>query len=157
MQRTTVSSGLLVGGAVTEAAVEPVPMADSTATVAFVFGEAPEVEGHETVETDAAEEDLYEDPLDAIERHLAVLDSGSASEDAVSESTDALLTALGGGYEPETRFVIVKELLDQVDMDLRSLLRRHLEDIRDEARDFDKEELADRAERLLQRLELAQK
>ena len=87
----------------------------------------------------------------------AVLDSGSASEDAVSESTDMLLTALGGGYEPETRFVIVKELLDHVDMDLRSLLMRHLEDIRDEARDFDKQELADRAEQLLQRLELAQK
>ena len=106
IQPTTISSEISLGAvAAMELATEPAPMPDSTGTVAVVIGEAPETEGHEAVETDAEENaaaDLYEDPLDAIERHLAVLGSGSASEDTVSTSTDALLTALGGA-ETEAR------------------------------------------------------
>ena len=71
----------------------------------------------------------------------------------MTSSTDALLTALGGGYEPEVRIEIVKRLLDKVDDSLHSLLAKHVRDIRDEARDFDKEELEKAAEKLLEQLE----
>ncbi len=58
-----------------------------------------------------------------------------------------------GGYDPEVRLEIVRGLLGNVDPMLHSLLARHLENIRDEARDFDKEALAEAAERLLRSLE----
>ena len=77
----------------------------------------------------------------------------AAPEGAVSVSTDALLTALGGGYKLETRIQIVKGLLDKVDDSLYSLLAVHLEDIWAEARDLEKEKLAQEAKRLLKRLE----
>jgi hypothetical protein len=97
--------------------------------------------------------DPMEDELGTIRRHLAVLGDASALESARDASTDALLTALSGGYEPGVRIRIVKGLLVNVDDSLTSLLVEHLKDIRDEARDFGVETLARAAEELLQRLE----
>ena len=68
---------------------------------------------------------------------------------------DALLTALSGGYEPEMRLRIVKEILDKVDVGLLSLLATHVEEIRAEAGDFGKEDLVTEANRLLRRLQPA--
>jgi hypothetical protein len=101
----------------------------------------------------AEEPDPMEDELGTLRRHLAVLGDASAPESARDASTDALLTALSGGYEPGVRIRIVKGLLENVDDSLTSLLVEHLKDIRDEARDFGVEALARTAEELLQRLE----
>ena len=90
--------------------------------------------------------------VDAIRRHLAVLTNASAPERARRISVDALLTALSGGYELETRVEIATALLETVDDSMRSLLAEHLRDIEDEARDFDRQELAATAGRLLERL-----
>ncbi len=95
---------------------------------------------------------LDEDPLEAVQRHLAVVANASAAEETRAVSTDALLTALSGGYEPEVLIQIVKGLLGRVDVAYESLLAEHLRDIRDEAADFGKEDLAKEAERLLKRI-----
>ncbi len=94
-----------------------------------------------------------EDPQAAIERHLATVENTTFSGEDRLVSQDALLTPLSGGYDPEVRLEIVRGLLGNVDPMLHSLLARHLENIRDEARDFDKEALAEAAERLLRSLE----
>ena len=75
-----------------------------------------------------------------------------AADDAY---TDELLTALGGGYEPEARLEMVLELVDRVDESLYSLLVEHLLDIADEARAFGEEGLARKAEQVIKRLEPA--
>ncbi len=139
-------------------AVEPVRAPDSTGTAAIVLAGAVEVDEPEAVEAEAEEEtpadvEADEDPLDTIRRHLAVVAHASSPERARSASTDALLTALSGGYELETRIEIVKGLFSNIDNSLVSLLVEHLRDIREEARDFDREELVNEAERLLKRLE----
>ena len=94
-----------------------------------------------------------EDPLDAIQRHLMILAGGSSLEEDLEASTDALLTALSGGYELEMRLAIARRLVENVDVSLHSLLAAHLEDIRSEAEAFDKLDLAQQAARLLKGLE----
>jgi hypothetical protein len=66
---------------------------------------------------------------------------------------DELLTDLGGGYEPDARLEMVLQLIERVDESLHSLLIAHLFDIADEARAFGEEDLAERAEQLVERLE----
>ena len=92
----------------------------------------------------------------ALDRHLAVLTNPSAPEKARKISEDALLNALGGGYEPERRIGIVKILVGQVDVALHSLLAKHLEDIRAEAREAGDVKLDKEADRLLKQLEPTQ-
>ena len=135
------------------------PAERSTRSVAgttsiFTLRRAAGGESRSTLEVPAGDPvaDVYAD-VRSVERHLAVLHNSSAPERARTVSTDALLTALSGGYEVETRLEIVKELLDEVEESMLSLLAAHLRDIRDEARDFGKEELAKDAEGLLRRLE----
>jgi hypothetical protein len=93
-----------------------------------------------------------DDPVGAIRRHLAVLDDPTAPESAWAVSTDALLTALSGGYELGVRVQIVKALLGRVDAAYNSLLAEHLHAIHREAADFEKEDLAREAKQLLKRL-----
>jgi hypothetical protein len=95
-------------------------------------------------------------PLDAkraIERHLAVLATRSAADEARQTSEDALLTALGGGYAPEVRLQIVRGLLGAIDVAYNSLLAEHLKDILAEARELDKAKVATAAARLLRSIE----
>jgi hypothetical protein len=89
----------------------------------------------------------------SIDRHLAILANVSAPEDARKVSEDALLTALGGGYEPEVRIQIVRGLLGKVDVAYNSLLAKHLEDIRLEAQEIGNEKVLQEAARLLKNLE----
>jgi hypothetical protein len=97
-----------------------------------------------------------DDGLRAIHRHLAVLANANAPERAREVSTDALLTALSGGYEPELRLEIVKGLLGRVPVAYESLLAEHLVDIRAEAEAFGLDDLADKTKRLLRQLELSE-
>jgi hypothetical protein len=96
-----------------------------------------------------------EDTVVTLERHLAVVSNRSAPERAVKVSTDALLTALSGGYDPEMRLEIVKGLLGRLDVAYHDLVVGHLEEIRAEAEDFDKKDLVREATRLLRQLEPA--
>jgi hypothetical protein len=91
--------------------------------------------------------------LRPIERHLSVMANDSAPEQATTVSADALLTALSGGYEPETRIEIAGELLDKIDESMLSLLAAHLRDIQQEAQELGKDDIAKAAERMLKRLE----
>jgi hypothetical protein len=84
-----------------------------------------------------------------IRSHLAVLSGDSASEEQLSTSKAALLTALGGGYEPNLRLQIVQEILSKVDVAYYSLLAKHLESIRDEAMETGNETIVKEASRLL--------
>jgi hypothetical protein len=88
-----------------------------------------------------------------IEKHLSVLANESAPERATVVSTDALLTALSGGYEPEVRLEIVQALLDEIDVAYYDLLARHLEDIRTEALESGREALARAAAGVLDQIE----
>jgi hypothetical protein len=89
----------------------------------------------------------------ALFRHLAALSEQTTSETRRRDAEDALLTALGGGYEPSMRFDIVRLLIGKVDVAYESLLARHLEDISLEAREAGDQKLARKAERLLEKLE----
>jgi hypothetical protein len=82
-----------------------------------------------------------------------VLAEGATDGEARKAAEDALLTALSGGYELEVRMRIVRALADRIDAGLRSLLASHLEDIRSEARDTGRNDLAEEAEGLLKKLE----
>ena len=129
---------------------EAAPSPAKASSVIFLEGEARDVEVEQHAEPDVVETD---DLLGSLERHTAVLNNPSAPEAALEVSEDALLTALSGGYEPEVRIEIVGVLIDHVDVALHDLLIRHLENLRDEAQDFEKDELVAQAERLLKRLE----
>ena len=94
-----------------------------------------------------------DDAPQSLQGHMAVLANASAPERARSVSTDALLTALSGGFELEQRLAIVRALIGNVDVAYDSLLREHLWDIEAEARAFDREGLAQEATGLLERLE----
>ena len=94
-----------------------------------------------------------DDPLRELEAQMRVLAGKGSSEDERAAAQDALLTALGGGYEPEVRLALVRGLAAHVDASLHSLLARHLEDIEEEARAFDDEVLRQRAETLRKQLE----
>ena len=88
-----------------------------------------------------------------LQRHLAVVTNSAAPDSALDVSMAALLTALGGGYEPEFRLKIVKGVLDRIDMAYYGLLAGHLEDIRAEAEDLGLDDLARQAAGLLDSLE----
>ncbi len=154
---TTISASDLGGAAVPDAVeiaeptAEPVP----AASIPMLLSGGFDVVEHPSSDREAAEEE-EEDPLQAIERHLMILANGSSPQEDLGASTDALLTALSGGYEPEIRLQIVKGLLGQVDVAYESLLAEHLRDIRDEAMDFENEIVAKEAEKLLKRLEPAE-
>ncbi len=92
------------------------------------------------------------DPVTEIQRMLAVLANTSAPESAREVARDALLEALGGGYEVGLRLMVVEALVDVVDPAYHSLLARHLVDIRDEAVELELEQAAGDAARLLKRL-----
>ncbi len=79
--------------------------------------------------------------------------NASAPEKARTVSREALLTALGGGYEPEVRLQIVRGLLGRVDVAYNSLLAKYLEDIRLEAQEIGNKKLAKEAIRLLKNLD----
>jgi hypothetical protein len=111
---------------------------------------ASQVAGEEAIEDAAAE---ATDTHKTIERHLVVIANASAPARARRTSEDALLTALGGGYEPEVRLEIVRGLLGNVDVAYNSLLIKHLEDIRSEAMEFGNEKAAKEANDLLKRLD----
>jgi hypothetical protein len=96
---------------------------------------------------------LRSDPITAIDRHLAVLANASAIEKARRASEDALLTALGGGYEPDVRLRIVRGLLGKIDTSYNSLLAKQLVHIRDEAQQIGDKSVAKEAARLLGSLE----
>ena len=91
-----------------------------------------------------------------VDRHIAVLARKDASDENRKTSLEALLTALGGGYTPGKRLEIVTTLLGEVDVALRSLLVKHLEDIRIEAKEMGKDGLVKETERLLEKLEPSQ-
>jgi hypothetical protein len=93
-----------------------------------------------------------EEDLQILERHLAVVANRSAPESAVDVSTDALLTALSGGYGPEVRLKIVRGVLPRIDVAFEALLVGHLEEIRAEADGTGAADLAAAAARLLERL-----
>jgi hypothetical protein len=88
-----------------------------------------------------------------IDRHLTVLANMSSPEEARRASEDALLTALGGGYEPGVRLQIVRALTGTLDAAYDSLLMKHLEDIRIEAEEFGSNKVAAEATKLLKRFE----
>jgi hypothetical protein len=105
-----------------------------------------------------------EAPADASTDVVFVTGAALSTEEAVSieepevapsdtEYVDGLLTALGGGYEPEERLDMVVQLMERVDQDLHSLLVAHLLDIADEARALGEDRLANRAEQLIRKLE----
>ena len=109
----------------------------------------------EPVEEVVSEEVATE--FETIQRHLSVMANPSAPERATDVSRDSLLTTLSGGFDPELRLEIVKTLIHRVDASYHTLLAAHLEDIRSEAVDFGKDDLASEAERLLKRLDSAGK
>jgi hypothetical protein len=90
-----------------------------------------------------------------IERHLAIVAGNGASEDQLRASEDALLTALGGGYEADLRLQIVRRLAGTLDVVYDSLLAKHLEDIRLEAMELGNRKVADEAAELLKRFDLS--
>ena len=152
-----ISGRVVVGGANSEApqldaAVDPATTASGTTSVLVVRGEPMTPEDSTAGMYEADEEASTEKSL---EYHLAVVSNTSAEESDRDISMDALLTALSGGYEPEMRLRIVKEILDKVDVGLLSLLATHVEEIRAEAGDFGKEDLVTEANRLLRRLQPA--
>jgi hypothetical protein len=108
------------------------------------------------MEADRGAQQIMSEALDAasmIERHLAVLTNASVPERARAISEDALLTALGGGYEPDVRLRIIRALLRNVDVAYQSLLAKHLEDIRIEAEETGNKKVSRDAARLLKNLE----
>jgi hypothetical protein len=111
---------------------------------------APQVAGEEAIDDAAAE---VTDTPKTIEPHLAVIANASAPARARRTSEDALLTALGGGYEPEVRLQIVRGLLGKVDVAYNTLLAKHLEDIFLGAQEFGNKKVAREAARLLKSLE----
>jgi hypothetical protein len=133
-------------GADTGKAAEEV---DAEVPVATVNISAPiATETEEPREAPSVEED---DPL-TLQRHLAVLANPSAPGKAHVASRDALLTALSGGHDLDIRLDIAEALVGRLDAAFSGLLAVHLEDIRTEAVEFGQEDMARRAEGLLERL-----
>jgi hypothetical protein len=126
------------------------PTVDAGTSVLVV----PLPESHQAEAEEAAEESpLKEDERRILRRHLAVVANSAAPDAALDASMAALLTALGGGYEPEVRLEIVRRVLDRIDVAYYGLLARHLEDIRIEAQDLGLEDLDRQAAGLLESLE----
>ncbi len=103
----------------------------------------------------AAEERAAPEPGSsrALLMHLSALSSRTSTPEQRRDAENALLTALGGGYEPSIRLQIVEQLIGKIDVAYNSLLARHLEDIRIDARESGDAELARKAGRILERLE----
>ena len=116
---------------------------------------APLFESVEAEPEEVAEESpiLTGDDRQILQRHLAVVANSAAPDSALDVSMAALLTALGGGYEPEFRLKIVKSVLHRIDVAYHGLLVGHLEDIRAEAEHLGLEDLTRQATGLLDRLE----
>lgn len=143
------------------AAFETIPTEEVTAETAKVPAspivviedpaslDSPEAAGEEDPEPD--------DPLLVIRRQMAVFENGAAPDSARSSARDALLTALGGGYDLDTRLEIVTALLGEIDVAYESLLGKHLVDIRDQALELGMQDIADEAERLMKRLEASER
>ena len=89
---------------------------------------------------------------DFIDRHLGVLASPKAPEEVRRDSEEALLTALGGCYDPGIRLQVIRGLLDRVGEGLQALLIRHPQGIRMEARPAGRAVIVEEADRLLERL-----
>lgn len=142
--RSVVREAVTVDSPVEPVVVETTPL--------FLAG-TPYTEAPAAVADSPVEPEADADPAETIEDHLAVFSDAASSESARSESSDALLTALSGGYEPELRLEIAKALMGRLDVAYHDLLAGHLEDIRAEAEDFGKTDLAKEATRLLERLE----
>jgi hypothetical protein len=115
----------------------------------------PPIESGEAEPGEVAEESPIPtgDDRQILQRHLAVVTNSAAPDSALDVSMAALLTALGGGYEPEFRLEIVKRVLDRIDVAYYGLLAGHLEDIRTEAEDLGLDDLARQAAGLLDSLE----
>lgn len=90
-----------------------------------------------------------EENLRQIHRDLKTIADRSATEAARKASMEALLAALGGGYEPAVRLRIVRTLASRGDAGLQSLLSGHLEGIVREARESGQPEIANQADQLL--------
>jgi hypothetical protein len=137
-----------------EPAAETVVRSEPAAEVLVAPLVEPGMEAEPEVAKDTSDEDkLEETEHEAIQRRLAMLANASAPAHALQASRDALLTTLSGGFDPEVRLEIVSALIRQVDDSYHALLAAHLEDIRSEAMDFGKEDLAGKAERLLKQLD----
>ena len=92
-----------------------------------------------------------------MEHQLAILGDASSSAKLRERAESDLFTALGGGYEPEMRLRIAGGLIGRVDVAFHSLLAKHLEDIRTEAKELGNEDLLKEAERLLKSLKPSKK
>jgi hypothetical protein len=143
------------GGDAPEAATVALPIesADVPLPSVPVVTIAPLVQETPEAMTPEPEAVADEDDFQTLQRHLAVLANASAPEKALQVSTDALLTALSGGYDPEVRLEIVKGLLGRIDVAYHALLVGHLEEIRAEAKAFEKADLVREATRLLVQVE----
>ncbi len=130
---------------------EPAPAADAADVTqqSIAVVESPEVTG-EVSERPEAEQG---DPVRTVRRQMAVLSNPSAPDQARDVAREALLTALGGGFEVDLRLEVVAALLDNVDVAYRTLLEKHLVDIRDEAAELGQEAILKEAEGLLRQLE----
>ncbi len=105
--------------------------------------------GRRVQESEAADD---ADPVGNIRRHLALIAGPAAGGNDWIEARDALLTALGGGYEPALRLEIARALAGRLDEAYTSLLEAHLVDIRDEADEVGQREIARDARLLLEHL-----
>ena len=112
----------------------------------------PDLEEEKGVEETGNEAGLTE--LEAIRQYLSILANRSAPEQAKEVASDALWTTLSGGFDPELRLEIAEALIRSADESFHALLAAHLEKIRDEAVDFDQDDLARQAEQLLKQLDL---
>jgi hypothetical protein len=155
-----VSSSAPQGGATPYwKAATPAKAAESAAgnePASSTAGQAYHLTAAESTESSEAAAEASPAEAETIEEHLAVLAEAAADGEARKAAEEALLTALGGGYEPEVRMRIVRALADKVDAALHSLLAGHLEDIRSEARDAGKDDQAAEAEELLKKLEASE-
>ena len=88
-----------------------------------------------------------------IEQTLAVFFDSGASAASRSDAETDLLGSLSIESDLETRVRIIEGLIRaDVDESLHALLEEHLLDIKDEATDLGKDQLAEKAEGLLGRL-----
>ena len=132
------------------------PQAEPVVPSAFLVIEEPTLNGSQGDTAGLSADGAKESDLSgkkAVEHQLAALADISASADLRSRAESDLLTALGGGYDPAMRLRIARALVDEVDEKLHSLLRKHLEDIRAEAGELERQDLVDEVETLLKRLE----
>lgn len=93
------------------------------------------------------------DALAMVDRNLATLTDRKATVESKRQSEEALLGALSGGFDVETRLRIASALIGRVDVGLHDLLGRHLVDLRDEAQAMGDRALEKKARQLLKRLE----